>query len=288
MRTLLSLLSILTIFLFFYFSHYNQKNYVVLQAREGAGMFSMFSDVLGLLNAYEQGKVNGLEIDFGKGGVYFSEHSGDNWWMYYCEPIQLGSKKHTLKGTFGDVPNLPEREFWGTRKQAYQIIQKYIRFKPYILEKVERFSGKYFDRNVVIGVHYRGTDWFTENAFTFLDYSVFAKEVQKTIQALGNPTHFQIFIATDEKGFIEYMGKMFPNHICYLQDNYRSSDKIPLHKDSRYNPAKQGEEAILDCLLLSKSDYFIGTCSNLSQWALMLNPEMHGKDLTNKIRWLSE
>ena len=31
--------------------------------------------------------------------------------------------------------------------------------------------------------------------------------------------------------------------------------------------AIQGEEAIIDCLLLSKWDYLIGSCSNLSQWA---------------------
>ncbi len=285
MRILLAVLCLLLPLHFFY---HNQKSYVVLQAREGAGMFSMFSDVLGLLNAYEQGKVCGLEIDFGKEGVYFSEENGENWWMYYCEPIQLGSKIHTLKGVLGEVPNLPEREFWSNRSQAHQIIQKYIRFKPHILEKVERFSEKHLAGNVVIGVHYRGTDWFSENEFSLLDYSAFAKEVQRTLQTLGNPTNYQVFIATDETGFVKHMEKMFPGHICYVKENYRTSDKVPLHKDTRYNPAKQGEEAILDCLLLSKSDYFIGTCSNLSQWALMLNPEMPAKDLTNKISWLNE
>lgn len=265
-----------------------QNRCYVLKARPGAGMFSMFTDVLVFLNSYENQEIGGLHIAFGKEGVYYSADRGDNWWEYYCEPIEIGKKMYVEKGYYGEVSHNPEREFWKNRRQAHALIKKYIRFKPFIIEKVNRFCSEHFKDKVVITVHYRGTDWFPENEFDFISYDRFSQEVQKVVSRLSPEQDYQIFIATDENGFIDYMKSKFASKVCFLEECHRANDSTPLHKDASYNPAQQGEEAILDCLLLSKGDYFIGTCSNLSQWALFLNPEMQAVDLSRKLSWIDQ
>ncbi len=53
----------------------------------------------------------------------------------------------------------------------------------------------------------------------------------------------------------------------------RSNDMAPLHLKLSNNYL-HGEEAFIDCLLLSKGDVLIRTSSNLSLWSTYFNPIM--------------
>ena len=134
------------------------RPFCILTDREGAGMFSMFSDVLALVDCYDRGIFQGVEIDFGEKGLYWVKNYGPNWWNYYSEPISLGEKNNVFKGEYSELPNMARRYDYKDRKEAYNLIEKYIHFRPYLLKEVENFVHAHFDGCYVIGIHYRGTD----------------------------------------------------------------------------------------------------------------------------------
>lgn len=95
---------------------------------------------------------------------------------------------------------------------------------------------------------------------------------------------FKLFVATDEQLFLTYIENAFPN-LVISHNASRSADGTPLHLGrSDINPYQQGEDAIIDCLLLSKGDILIRTSSNLSAWSSYFNPYIPVIDLS-KAYW---
>ena len=68
--------------------------------------------------------------------------------------------------------------------------------------------------------------------------------------------NFTIFVATDEEPFLQFMKTKFRRRLVYYKDAYRSDDGQPLHFNQALSAYKKGEDALLDCLLLSKCNYF--------------------------------
>lgn len=254
-----------------------KKEYIIFGCRE-AGMFSVFYDVITLCKYYEDGKYNGIEVNFGKSGLYYWEPLGDNWFNYFCEPIKLGIEENPIYKV-GNPPFAPSSYFiqYFSRREAKRIIDKYIHFKPEIIQKVDQFVIDHFDSDFIIGFHYRGTDKYLE-AQT-VSYNMAYKILETKIKHLNVP-NCKIFIATDEQPFIEYMAAIYGDRIMFT-DSMRSTDGKPLHKSDR-NRYQVGFDAIVDCLLLSKTNYLIKMSSNLSDWATFFNPDIPFIEINNR------
>ncbi len=247
------------------------RPYAILKAREGAGLFSMMTDVVAILNAYEKGAITGVEIDFGAEGLYYEPSEGPNWWLYFCEPLKKGTPRRVVRGCYGQIPGVPPYQFFTTREEVHSLIEKHIRFKPDICVSVETFCKAHFTKSYTVGVHYRGTDWCPDNKYPQISYAAFGDEVERLAQ--GHPS-FQIFVATDEQPFLDYMQSRFGEQVTFQEGAYRSQGRVALHTDPHNNQCKQAREAIIDCLLLSRTDAFVGTRSNLSRWASFFNPSI--------------
>lgn len=250
---------------------------VKIEERRNCGMFSLFFDVLYALWEFENGYLSALHVDFGTRGLYYDPAYGNNWWNYYCEPIILGKVQgNMIEREYGDAAHkAPWSELTGIpRMAAHQLILKYIHPKSHILKKVNLFYKDRFSGNYVIGVHYRGTDKIIE--LPKVSYEATGKAIQEVLDswARGNPTQpLQIFIATDEQAFIDYARSLWGDCVCY-RECIRSTNKKPIHYGQMHSPYRLGEEAIIDMLLLSRSDVIIRTSSNLSLWSTYFNPEV--------------
>ena len=95
------------------------------------------------------------------------------------------------------------------------------------------------------------------------------KSLKKSLQ---KKKLIKFFLVTEEKNYLNFFKKKFPNKIinincCYRSDKNDAFEEYPrnLH---RY---KLGREALLETLLLSKCDYFIYLNSNISSAALSFN-----------------
>ncbi len=235
------------------------------------GFFSVFNTVLGALEFYENSDdADGFIVDFEKSGFFYDPNFGENWWEYYFEPIKLGTPnineiifKEYKKITFSFSAQLKM-----SRERSYELINNYIKLKPHIQNKLDAFVKEHFEGETVIGLHYRGTDKILEAPK--INYELVGKLLSKEIE---NDNSIKIFVATDEDSFLQYMYKKFPGRIIAL-DAIRSKNDIPVHKIMTESPYQKGEDALLDCLLLSKCSKIYKTASNLSDVSIKFNPTM--------------
>jgi len=114
-------------------------------------MFSIFFDVLDLLNSYEEKRFESVEVSFDREGHYYDSQKGPDWWNYYFEPINLGpqNSKKKIYGCTSYV-NPYNIEFHTSRSQAHSLIKTYIRIKPDILHEIDRFEADEFKGHYVI------------------------------------------------------------------------------------------------------------------------------------------
>ncbi len=258
------------------------KYFLVLNSLWGIGFFGDFLTALGALQLYEIKTVSGVSIEYGTGGTYYDPAKGPNWWEYYFEPVHVGDRENAtilvsqqgVRIGDGDYDLARLTEFNIYRKDAHALIKKYVHLKPHIKKKVKEIVKNTFGRGKVIGVHYRGTDKFVEDPLA--PYEEVAQHVDNALAEFakkGSP-RVKIFVATDEQKFLDYMTARYPSKVIFYQESIRSVDGRPVHTTPVFDNYKRGEDALIDCLLLSKTDYLIKTSSNLSLCSAYFNPSI--------------
>ena len=133
----------------------------------------------------------------------------------------------------------------------------------------------------VVGVHYRGTDAVHDRWVGLLrhyrttptPYAEYAAEIRRILERAG-PSRFQVFIATDESRFVDFMRQQFRDCVVALDAPRAGANGRAVHLDPTIAPAAKGESAVLDALLLASTRYLVKGRSNLSDAALVFNPEL--------------
>lgn len=263
------ILVLTSLFIFPFSAFANQNDYLIIRCYN-AGMFSFFSEVIAFVKAYEQKRIAGGVVDFAQVGLYYDPKMGNNWWTYYCEPIELGSREgknvvETYRNYYLTYPEMTE--FHTSREEANYLIKKYIHFKPFILNEVNDFIKKKFGDSFVIGLHYRGTDKGIEA--DKVPYETVETALENEIKKLPND-NYKIFVATDEEALLQYICKKYGDKVCFFEQAFRSKNGEAIHfkNDDRF---LHGKYAILDSILLSKTNTLIRTSSNLSLFSTYLN-----------------
>ncbi len=247
------------------------QTYLVYSLRTYPGMFASCVCVLGFLDLCEQGKIAGGRVDFGTEGVYYDPLVGENWWEYYFEPISVSFKpaKKTAGCDRATTCLCGMRSKKLSMQRMQDLNRRYVKIKPHILKQVDGFQTAYFQDFHVLGVHYRGTDKSKETSRVPYE-SVFI-EIEKAIAALPND-HYKIFVCTDEEAFLKEISGVFPDKILCTNAT-RSTDLKPIHF-AEMGQYRLGEEALIDCQLLSRCHLLIRTPSYFSQYAGVFNPQL--------------
>ena len=234
------------------------------------GMFSVLHSVIGTLDLFENRGFGGIEVDFGRSGLYYDTTKGPNWWTYYLEPLLIGNKQGKkivpYRFIFHSMPMANRSEFGMNRHRAAEIITNYFQFKAHLLRMVYDYCDANFKGKRVIGVHYRGTDKKVESPR--VPYNRVLKEIEKAIGP-GD----MIYVATDESGFLDFIQNHYPDQTLSI-DAIRSKSERPIHLGSGGSGYQIGLEAMLDVHLLSRCDLLIRTSSNLSLFSTYLNPDL--------------
>lgn len=249
-----------------------KREFLVLPSPgNSSGMFSVFLTVLGFLHFYDESDWAGISIDFGEKGLYHDLAVGPNWWNYYFAPLKLGGDEdaHVKRVSHKRIHRFNKQATYQmSRERGHALIQKYIKIQPSIEKKVEDFSALHFQKRPVIGVHYRGTDKKSEAKR--VSYQKMFSEVRRLLSTVGQGC--TLFVATDEEPFLKEISAEFKERIVYIQAE-RSKGEKPVHFAKKEQYAI-GEQALIDCLLLSRSDYLVRTSSNLSFSAEFFNPSL--------------
>jgi hypothetical protein len=163
---------------------------------------------------------------------------------------------------------IPESFFAGeTIEGISELVRRNMRIKQEITGKVDRFCNEHFWGKKILGVHYRGTDKATEAP------RASEQTMRETVlnYLTANSDVDALFVATDDRKFQDYMRDSFPDiPIIHSQSNV----DVHFQVDAGSANYRKGEEALIDCLLLSRCDAVVRTASFLSAWASIFNPEL--------------
>ena len=215
-------------------------------------------------------KKPGFDIDR---NIHISNHFGDHWRL----------KRKTLAIPFRWRDPDP-----GLRRRASGIIRDYIIPRDYIREKAEDFYRENMRSSRVIGLHIRGTDatsdaetrLFRRNSLDLPSYKRrLAEELERTPDG-------RVFVATDEEDSLSYIREAFGKRVVACNSlRHRQGDRVtglgPIGglmpgyiANNRCLAPRNGEEAVLEWLLLCRCDLLIHNGSSLARTVLLANPDM--------------
>lgn len=248
----------------------------VFACRVGAdvsGLFSEFAAVVGMLDHFERQRAHyaGLRVVF-RDGLYYDAAAGPNWWEYYFTPIAIAgdpaAPTRTVSPHFHDhCAYLVERRL--PRAVGAALVRRHIGLTPVVESAAREFMSGRWAGAPVVGVHYRGTDK-AEDA-PRVPYDHVATLVRDQLRS--HPDECRVFVATDEAAFADYMRRAFPSRITY-REMFRSVDGRPIDVVNADGNYQKGLDAVVDCVLLSRTDFLIRTASNLSLCATLFNERL--------------
>lgn len=221
-----------------------------------------------------------------------SAHPPSPWQVGY--PAAGGS---FVSSHFGDHPDLSGRALlipyqWDDpgqdlRHRAREIIDRFVRPRPYIVEKVDDFFTAHLAGRHVIGVHVRGTDAtsqaelrpFRQGSLVLPRYTA---EITRLLDLHPDAT---VFAASDEQASLDYLVRAFgPRVISYGSMRHSGGEAagkgptgwiMPAYiARDRQAAARNGEEAVIEYLLLSRCDYLVHNGSSLARTVLLNAPRM--------------
>jgi len=271
------------------------------------GLFSEFHSVLGALAYGHAHGAAGVRVEF-RSPLYAEPDRGANWWTYFFESAEMqlmapDSNVHSRAelhlngiitkygryGGFSDVVGGPLAYLYpmthGISLPALnRLLAAHVRVRPEIVEEAARLVSEQFEPGAyVVGVHYRGTDathtWtgaVTHYRTSPVPYQAYAEEVRQVLSAVSHRAA-QVFVATDELEFLEYMRQEFGARVVWLDNAPRApsgGQAIHLDRTLPVSNYQKGRSAIVDCLVLAATSYLVKGRSNLSDASLAFNPQL--------------
>ena len=198
---------------------------------------------------------------------------------------------------FGDHPDLEGKAFqipwdWNDpskdlRRAAAPVIKEYIRPKKSILEKVDRFYEEHLAGSNFIGVQIRGTDAVsTAESRAFRSGSLKPNAYITAVERLLiDSPGAKIFVATDAESSLEFMKEHFGERVVAYDSLRQGAGKaagrgpqgglLPAYISEDSNvAARNGEEAIIEYLLLCKCGTLVHNGASLARTVLLARPDI--------------
>jgi hypothetical protein len=192
-----------------------------------------------------------------------------------------------IEGKALPIPYLEGDPDENLRETASRIIETYIRPRDYLIDKAEKFFDRHMRGHGLIGVHVRGTDAISSQEQR--DYRRGSLALPRYADAvrglLRNNPASRIFVATDDQSSLDFFQETFGDRVA-AYDSLRhlggeAAGKGPLGcimpayiAADRGRAARNGEEAVIEYLLLSRCDYLVHNGSSLARTVLLKRPAL--------------
>jgi hypothetical protein len=204
--------------------------------------------------------------------IYVSNHYGDH---------------PTLRGKALRIPYMSANPGPILRAQTSAIIRTFVRPRKYIEGKVNHFVDTHMRGAHVLGVHVRGTDAVSPRETRSyrqgsLDLGRFVSVVR---QLLRERPRAKVLVATDAEASLQYFIEAFGRRVI-AYDAVRHEYGEPagegptgcimpayIAADSG-KAARNGEDAVVEYLLLSRCDHLVHNGASLATTVLLRNPAM--------------
>jgi hypothetical protein len=209
----------------------------------------------------------------------------------------LADEHAFVSSHFGDHPRLagmalripyqwndPDDALW---RQAKAVIDRHVRPRAYLLGKVDDFFARQLAGHQLIGVHARGTDATSgQELRPFRQGSlVLSRYVAEIERLLDVQPRAKIFVASDEQSSRDHLAAAFGDRVI-AYDTVRHRDGaaagqgptgwiMPAYiAGDRDVAARNGEDAVVEYLLLSRCHHLVHNGSSLARTVLLNVPEL--------------
>lgn len=194
---------------------------------------------------------------------------------------------------------------------------KYVKPLPHVNIIVDEFYSKHMMGRYVIGIHVRLTDKYgtpddDEDGPIHYEYEFCTKMIKKCLREVPKGEIPVVFVCSDESACVKYIEKHITTAPVVYTDSIRSeynsggahlntstcNDDTSLHPDcvklremrshsihlghQHLSSYKKGLEALVDVLLLAKSNVFLRSRGNFSNFPPYINPSMKVIDMVDK------
>ncbi|KAL1500464.1 hypothetical protein AB1Y20_013121 [Prymnesium parvum] len=237
----------------------------------------------------------------GRPNRYFSAARGANMWEYYFYPsshlvstpsdFQLPPKElfrlhHLSKASVQTYPHGVYRSMktphwrydddwhWHMRRKAYRVLSRHMRIRPEPLQVARDF----YDGNILskgadkqlLGVHLRGTDKMRNIGGRIVPPAEYFPLIDFFLARRPNTV---LLVATDSPSFLEQVGVRYRSRMVAY--SALRSERNAFADRSLSDNYKKGEDALVDALMLSCSNFLIKPASALSEFSVYFNPALH-------------
>lgn len=204
-----------------------------------------------------------------KTGYYDNERKDtENIWEYYFEknfigrPDQvvdwIGAYEYSYTFDHSDVRK---------RQICRSLINKHLHIKKEIIIEAEEFYHRKDLKNA-IGVHYRGTDITIHHPKVAIERYFY--EIDKILPEFG-----KVFFCSDEYETINIFRDRYKDALITTESKTLSdNNSIPSYKQIGEGGYQKGKDVLIESLLLSKTAFLIKCRSNVSNFSLLLNPDL--------------
>jgi hypothetical protein len=202
------------------------------------------------------------------------------WYLHAYDPAGI------YNYPYGHFRSLPAEalDAWYTaqRAKARHYLRKYVRPKPHILARVETFWAAHLQGHDVVGVHMRGSDKGAADAAPELSRIVEPDEYFPHIDRfLDGAEGGRIFLATEQAQFVartraRYGKRLMTREVIRTSGFGPFSNPFQTPAGSGY---AKGEEVLIDCLLLSRSDWLLRCTSAVGEYAVYFNETLRDLNL---------
>ncbi len=139
-----------------------------------------------------------------------------------------------------------------------------------VQSEVDAFISNNFLNEKTLGVHFRGTDKIGEAARFNEDDLII--EIRNLLVSQG---FTKIFISTDEFSVLEKLKNEIADvPVVYRDDTFRSKNGEQFHRVTENPKDLINHEAIVNILLLSRTDFLLKTASIMSDFCIIFNPDL--------------
>ena len=252
------------------------KIFYVIKRSPGTGLFSNVTFVLNHLKICK--KYNFIPVvDMENFKTIYNEKrkisNTDNAWEYYFEKLNDFSLDEVYKSKNVLLTSDKFFNFFSYSMdldiEMTKILKEQIKIKKNLFNSFKRISN-IFKNQKILGIHFRGTSYKRSPGHPL---PATKKQMFKMTKNLIEEKKIdKIFLVTEEQNYLDFFCNKFPDKIIYINCCYRSNknDAFEIYPRDRHR-YKLGREALIETLLLSKCDYFIYLCSNVSSAAISFN-----------------
>ncbi len=240
------------------------------------GFFSLFREVLDIVASNGQKDIRVEYYD-----TLYNNNETENMWAYYFDPINNENKKKYIRFFL----KRPFRNIFSAENPKevtlfHEVINQRIKFKDEISDKVQHFWTTNLKNKKTIGIHFRGTDIQASLG----KYTKTIKKANKDdyfseVDLLMRSGYDIIFLATDDESVLMAFKERYGDRIVH-RDGERSINGQGIHFLNA-NRRRQGEDVIIDALLLARTDLFLYGYSNVSTVVKYLNPSLKSKNMSH-------